>query len=63
MEEAPEHPALARIDRALARIETAARARVTEADSLARRHQILRERMAEAIGALDQLIVREGGEG
>ena len=54
-------PALDRIDRALARIETAAARRAFDADALARRHAILRERVEDAIEALDALIERQNG--
>jgi hypothetical protein len=59
--EAPEHhPAVARIEAAVARIEKAAVSRAFVADSLARRHATLRARMEEAVAALDELIAREG---
>jgi hypothetical protein len=51
---------LARIDRALARIEAAAQRRPTGSDpGLERRHAMLRARMEDAIAALDDLIDRE----
>lgn len=58
----PPHPALERIERAVARIEQASAARAYDADSMARRHAALRERMEEAVAALDDLIAREDGE-
>jgi len=51
--------ALDRIDRALARIEAAATARDASSKSLVERHETLRNRMAEAIAALDAVIDRE----
>lgn len=57
-----EHPAataLDRIDRALARIETAAAARAASSAALLRRHETLRSSMAEAIAALDSVVARE----
>lgn len=54
-----EHPLIARIERALDRIEQAAQARAYATDRLERRHAVLRERMAEAVGALDELLARE----
>ncbi len=55
----PSTAALDRIDRALARIETAAAARDTNTAALVRRHETLRTRMAEAVSALDAVIARE----
>jgi hypothetical protein len=52
--------ALDRIDRAIARIETAMAGRARATEILARRHAKLRTRMEEAIAALDQIIAREG---
>lgn len=52
-------PALDRIERALARIEAASARRAFEADALERRHSALRERVEEAIAALDTLIDRQ----
>ena len=59
MDTSPEHPSITRIERALARIEAASRQRAYDAESLARRHDALRQRMSEAIEALDQVIARE----
>jgi hypothetical protein len=53
-------PALDRIERALARIEAAARRRAFDADALERRHAALREKVEDAIAALDSLIERQG---
>ncbi|ODP38265.1 hypothetical protein [Sphingomonas turrisvirgatae] len=50
------HPALDRIERALSRIEAASRRRAFDADALARRHFALREKVEDAIAALDSLI-------
>lgn len=47
-----------RIESALARIEAAARQRGTERRDLARRHAQLRERVAEAVAAIDDLSSR-----
>ena len=55
-EDAPD--ALDRIDRAIARIEAAAAARHKEHAALAGRHDALRRRIGEAIGALDDVIAR-----
>ncbi len=54
-----EHPAVQRIERAVARIEKAAGARAYSAEMLGRRHAALRERMEQAVEALDALIARE----
>jgi hypothetical protein len=57
-------PALDRIDRAIARIETAVadRDRATEAEI--RRHAVLRARIEQAIATLDGLLAQgEGGSG
>ncbi len=51
--------ALDRIERALARIEAAAAKRAFDADALQRRHTKLRERVEDAIDALDSLIERQ----
>jgi hypothetical protein len=48
-----------RIERALARIEAAAAARAYASARLARRHQLLRARIEDAITSLDVLIARE----
>ena len=45
-----------RIDRALARIDTAVAQRTAAHRTLARRHAALRARMGEAIEALDKLL-------
>lgn len=47
-----------RIEFALARIEAAARQRGDERRDLARRHAQLRERVAEAVAAIDDLSAR-----
>jgi hypothetical protein len=47
-----------RIDAAIARIEAATRARAESVAVLARRHAALRERMEEAVVALDDVIGR-----
>ena len=47
-----------RIEAALARIEAAARQRGNERRDLARRHARLRERVAEAVAAIDDLSAR-----
>ncbi|WP_230481831.1 Atg14 domain-containing protein [Sphingomonas sp. Leaf21] len=47
-----------RIDRAIARIEQAIRARAAKEDALARRHAALKARMADAVSALDEVISR-----
>lgn len=47
-----------RIESALARIEAAARQRGDERRDLARRHAQLRERVAEAVAAIDDLSAR-----
>jgi transposase len=53
-------PALDRIERALTRIESAARRRAFDAEALERRHAALREKVEGAIAALDSLIERQG---
>jgi hypothetical protein len=55
MAESPED----RIEKALARIETAAAARAYATARLSRRHAKLRARIEEAVGSLDALIARE----
>ncbi|WEK43344.1 MAG: hypothetical protein P0Y64_00280 [Candidatus Sphingomonas colombiensis] len=50
---------LQRIEAAVARIEAAVVAQRQESDSLARRHAKLREAMATAVDALDDIISRE----
>jgi hypothetical protein len=60
MEAPDQHPAIQRIEAAVARIERAAAARAYAADSLARRHAALRSRMEEAVAVLDELIAKEG---
>lgn len=55
-------PALTRIERAIARIEAAAAKRAFEADRLARRHATLREKVEDAIDALDALIEKQAAE-
>jgi hypothetical protein len=54
-------PALDRIERALARIEAAAAKRAFDADALQRRHAALREKVEDAIEALDALMARQAG--
>lgn len=54
--------AAARIDRALARIEAAARTATLERADLERRHAELRVQIAAAIEALDSLIAQEAEE-
>jgi hypothetical protein len=48
-----------RIERALARIEAASRARAFATERLAQRHTVLRERIEAAVTSLDALIARE----
>jgi hypothetical protein len=50
-----------RIEAALRRIETAAAARAAESAALARRHAVLRERMSEAVSALDTVLAQGNG--
>lgn len=52
-----------RIDRALARIEAAARARRGETQALARRHAALRDEVGEAVQALDALLAQQPQSG
>ena len=52
MADTPTH----RIERALARIETAAAARAYATERLSRRHALLRQRIEEAVDALDTLM-------
>lgn len=58
MEQEQPDPAT-RIDTALARIDAAIAERGRSADALARRHAVLKARMAEAVEALDDVIARE----
>jgi len=55
----PPSPALERIERAIARIETAARTGQEEHQALGERHAALRARIGDAIESLDTLIARE----
>ncbi|WP_298091911.1 hypothetical protein [uncultured Sphingomonas sp.] len=55
---APPATAVDRIDAAIARIESAIEARLDSAATLAERHAALKERMAEAVHALDEVIAR-----
>ncbi len=55
-------PALDRIERAIARIEAAAAKRAFDADALHRRHATLREKVEDAIEALDALIEKQAAE-
>lgn len=48
-----------RIESALARIEAAAAARAYSNARLAKRHELLRERIVDAVAALDTVIARE----
>ncbi|KQM66773.1 MULTISPECIES: hypothetical protein [unclassified Sphingomonas] len=59
MSDDPHAAAIARIDRALERIERAARIRSDATRALASRHAALRTRIGDAIGALDAVIARE----
>jgi hypothetical protein len=59
MNDAPHADAIARIERALVRIERAAQSRAFENHTLAARHAALRSRIGDAIGALDSVIARE----
>lgn len=52
--------AVERIDRAIARIRAVIDARADQAEALARRHAVLRSRMADAVAALDDVIARGG---
>ncbi|MDQ2878465.1 MAG: hypothetical protein M3R41_05255 [Pseudomonadota bacterium] len=52
--------AIDRIDKALARIEAAAAAHGTRDETLAKRHQVLRDRVSQAVEALDAVIARGG---
>ncbi|KQM41444.1 hypothetical protein [Sphingomonas sp. Leaf10] len=59
MNDDPHADAIARIDRALVRIERAAQSQAFENHTLAARHAALRTRIGDAIGALDSVIARE----
>ncbi|MEH3039563.1 MAG: hypothetical protein PGN21_05800 [Sphingomonas paucimobilis] len=59
MSDTPHAAAIARIDRALERIERAATAQRETTRALASRHGALRSRIGDAIGALDAVIARE----
>ena len=56
-------PALDRIDRAIARIETAVADRDRAAEAAVRRHAVLRNRIQQAVATLDDVIVRSDGGG
>lgn len=62
MADTPIIAARERIDRAIARIEAAVRARADAGAQLARRHAALRHHMVEAVAALDEVIAGGGGE-
>ena len=51
-----------RIERALARIEHAALARIDDSERLARRHEALRTQVGAALTALDALIEAQDAE-
>lgn len=59
MNDTPHADAIARIERALVRIERAAQSRSFENHTLATRHAALRSKIGDAIGALDSVIARE----
>ncbi len=59
MADTPPNTAGARIEKALARIEAAAAARSYNAERLARRHTVLREKVEAAVASLDALIANE----
>jgi|GEM_PF-1759298 len=59
MSDTPHAAAVARIDRALERIERAAEARTRTTREWASRHAALRARIGDAVGALDAVIARE----
>ncbi len=59
MNDDPHGAAVARIERALSRIERAADGRTRATRTLASRHAALRTRIGDAIGALDAVIARE----
>ncbi len=53
---------LDRIDRAIARIQAASDARAHAARAIADRHAILRDRIAEAVATLDEVIAHGGAD-
>ena len=59
MNDDPHGAAVARIERALERIERAAQDRTQATRALSSRHAALRSRIGDAIGALDAVIARE----
>ncbi|WP_294327039.1 hypothetical protein [uncultured Sphingomonas sp.] len=59
MNDTPHGSAVVRIERALARIERAAEVGTHANRSLALRHAALRNRIGDAIGALDAVIAHE----
>ena len=59
MSDTPQAATIARIDRALERIERAAQTQVKANRTLESRHAALRTRIGDAIGALDAVIARE----
>lgn len=62
MSERLTHPAIERIERAVARIERASSARAFRGERLHRRHEVLRHRVEDAIAAIDSLIADTDGE-
>jgi hypothetical protein len=54
-------PAMERIEAALQRIERAAAARTAESAAISRRHAALRDRMSEAVTALDAVLAQGNG--
>ncbi|KQM27059.1 MULTISPECIES: hypothetical protein [unclassified Sphingomonas] len=59
MSDTPHAATIARIERALERIERAAQAQGETTRALSSRHAALRTRIGDAIGALDAVIARE----
>ena len=59
MSDTPHAATIARIDRALERIERASREQAQATRALSSRHAALRTRIGDAINALDAVIARE----
>jgi hypothetical protein len=55
-----DNPAIDRLDAAITRVERVLEQRLAAAATLARRHEALREKMGEAVAALDEIIARGG---
>ncbi|WP_169803514.1 MULTISPECIES: hypothetical protein [Sphingomonas] len=57
-----DNPAISRLEAAIDRIERVVDERRTAAAVMERRHALLRQRMGEAVAALDEIIAGEGND-